>query len=141
MALDMDKLNAFVGQFVGDLGATVHAGMVVIGERLGLYKALAAQPMTPPNLLPKLKPMNATCANGSPRRPPVDMSRMTTKPTSSVSPKNRLLLSPQKTARHICLELSNWHWDRLLPFHESLIHFAPALEWAGTNTMTMSFTD
>ena len=42
MAVDMDKLNAFVGQFVGDLGAAVHAGMVVIGERLGLYKALAA---------------------------------------------------------------------------------------------------
>src|SRR6202158_3240781 len=41
MALDMDKLNMFVGQFVGDLGAAVHTGMVVIGEKLGLYKALA----------------------------------------------------------------------------------------------------
>jgi len=29
----MDKLNAFVGQFVADLGAAVHTGMVVIGER------------------------------------------------------------------------------------------------------------
>ena len=36
MALDMDKLNMFVGQFVGDLGAAVHSGMVVIGEKLGL---------------------------------------------------------------------------------------------------------
>jgi SAM-dependent methyltransferase len=45
-ALDMDKLNAFVGQFVGDLGAAVHAGMVVIGEKLGLYKALATGAMT-----------------------------------------------------------------------------------------------
>jgi SAM-dependent methyltransferase len=42
----MDKLNAFVGQFVGDLGAAVHAGMVVIGEKLGLYKALATGAMT-----------------------------------------------------------------------------------------------
>jgi len=41
MALDMQKLDAFMGRFVGDLGATFHAGMVVIGERLGLYKALA----------------------------------------------------------------------------------------------------
>ena len=40
--IDMNKLNAFIGQFVGDLGAAVHAGMVVIGEKLGLYKALAA---------------------------------------------------------------------------------------------------
>ncbi len=46
MAIDMDKLNVFVGRFVGDLGAAVHAGMVVIGERLGLYKALATHPMT-----------------------------------------------------------------------------------------------
>jgi hypothetical protein len=35
-ALDMDKLNQFMGQFVTDLGATVHAGLVVIGEKLGL---------------------------------------------------------------------------------------------------------
>lgn len=46
MSLDMQKLDSFVGQFVGDLGATVHAGMVVIGEKLGLYKALAKGPMT-----------------------------------------------------------------------------------------------
>ena len=55
MAIDMDKLNAFVGQFVGDLGATVHAGMVVIGEKLGLYKALAAQPVTSAELASKTK--------------------------------------------------------------------------------------
>jgi SAM-dependent methyltransferase len=45
MAVNMDKLNVFVGQFVGDLGAAVHAGMVVIGEKLGLYKALAEGPL------------------------------------------------------------------------------------------------
>ncbi len=48
--VDMDKLNAFIGRFVGDLGAAVHAGMVVIGERLGLYKALANGPITPAEL-------------------------------------------------------------------------------------------
>ena len=55
MAVDMDKLNDFIGRFVGDLGAAVHAGMVVIGERLGLYKALAAQPMTSAELAAKTK--------------------------------------------------------------------------------------
>src|SRR5438046_2463994 len=49
-AIDMNKLNAFIGQFVTDLGAAVHAGMVVIGEKLGLYKALAAHPMAPAEL-------------------------------------------------------------------------------------------
>ena len=52
-ALDMDKLNAFIGQFVIDLGASVHAGMVVIGEKLGLYKALAKGPMTAAELAAK----------------------------------------------------------------------------------------
>ena len=31
----------FVGQFAGDLGATVAAGNVVLGDRLGLYRGLA----------------------------------------------------------------------------------------------------
>ena len=39
--IDLNKLNAFIGQFVIDLGTAVHTGMVVIGEKLGLYKALA----------------------------------------------------------------------------------------------------
>lgn len=53
MSVDMGKLNAFIGQFVGDLGAAVHAGMVVIGEKLGLYKALAVEPMTSAQLAAK----------------------------------------------------------------------------------------
>ena len=52
-ALDMNKLNAFIGQFVTDLGASVHAGMVVIGEKLGLYKALAVGPMSSAELAAK----------------------------------------------------------------------------------------
>ncbi len=53
MSIDMDKLNAFMGRFVGDLGAAVHAGMVVIGDKLGLYKALASEPMTSAELAAK----------------------------------------------------------------------------------------
>src|SRR5208282_218604 len=53
MALNTEKLNEFVGKFVMDLGAAVHAGMVVIGDRLGLYKALAGGPMTSAELAAK----------------------------------------------------------------------------------------
>lgn len=52
---DMDRLHAFLGRFVNDLGAAVHAGMVVIGENLGLYKALAERPMTVKELAAKTK--------------------------------------------------------------------------------------
>jgi len=44
MALDEGKLMEFVGKFVGDLGATMAAGSVVVGDRLGLYRALAQGP-------------------------------------------------------------------------------------------------
>jgi SAM-dependent methyltransferase len=46
MAIDTDKLMDFVGRFAGDLGATVAAGNVVLGDRLGLYRALATAPAT-----------------------------------------------------------------------------------------------
>lgn len=47
MAVDQDKLMDFLHRFVGDLGATIAAGNVVVGHRLRLYKALAAGPATP----------------------------------------------------------------------------------------------
>jgi SAM-dependent methyltransferase len=51
LAVDERKLNEFLGQFVQDLGATVQAGLVVIGHRLGLYRAMAgAGPLTPAEL-------------------------------------------------------------------------------------------
>ncbi|HVQ91426.1 MAG TPA: class I SAM-dependent methyltransferase [Mycobacteriales bacterium] len=46
MTVDQDTLMEFIGRFAGDLGATVAAGSVVIGDRLGLYRALAAGPAT-----------------------------------------------------------------------------------------------
>jgi 2-polyprenyl-3-methyl-5-hydroxy-6-metoxy-1,4-benzoquinol methylase len=47
MAIDQDKLTEFLNKFVGDLGATMAAGNVLVGDRLGLYRALAGQPMLP----------------------------------------------------------------------------------------------
>ena len=46
-AIDEAKLNEFVGKFVGDLGAVMHAATVLIGDKLGLYKAMAdGEPLT-----------------------------------------------------------------------------------------------
>jgi ubiquinone/menaquinone biosynthesis C-methylase UbiE len=50
MAIDDDKLHAFLGKFVTDLGATAAAANVVIGHNLGLYKALAGSPATAEDL-------------------------------------------------------------------------------------------
>ena len=46
MAIDAPRLNAFVGEFVRDLGAVMRAATVVIRGRLGLYEALARGAMT-----------------------------------------------------------------------------------------------
>jgi ubiquinone/menaquinone biosynthesis C-methylase UbiE len=40
--VDQDALTELIGRFAGDLGATLAAGSVVVGHRLGLYAALAA---------------------------------------------------------------------------------------------------
>jgi SAM-dependent methyltransferase len=50
MTVDQDKLNELVGRFVTDLGATIAAGGVVVGHKLGLYRGLADQPSTAQSL-------------------------------------------------------------------------------------------
>jgi 2-polyprenyl-3-methyl-5-hydroxy-6-metoxy-1,4-benzoquinol methylase len=39
--LDESKLNAFMGKAVGDIGAAMHATLIVVGDKLGLYKAMS----------------------------------------------------------------------------------------------------
>lgn len=48
--MDDGRLTEFLQRLVGDLGATVAAGNVVAGARLGLYRALALQPLQPDEL-------------------------------------------------------------------------------------------
>ncbi len=50
-ALDPDKLMAFVFRAVGEVGATLNTALVVMGDKLGLYRALAGSgPLTPSEL-------------------------------------------------------------------------------------------
>jgi len=53
---DPEKLNAFLGKLVGDLGASAGAALVLLGDRLGIYKAMAdGKPVTPEDLAEKTK--------------------------------------------------------------------------------------
>jgi hypothetical protein len=45
--IDPQKLEAVMGQAVLDLGAAISAPLFVIGDRLGLYKAMAAAVFDP----------------------------------------------------------------------------------------------
>jgi SAM-dependent methyltransferase len=40
-ALDNERLGAFMNKAVSDLGAALHAALIVIGDKIGLYKAMA----------------------------------------------------------------------------------------------------
>jgi len=52
--LDKEKLDEFLGKVVNDLGAAFNAALVVLGDRLGLYRALASSgPTTPDELARK----------------------------------------------------------------------------------------
>ncbi|ADV82939.1 class I SAM-dependent methyltransferase [Terriglobus saanensis] len=53
MAIDQVKLEAFMGNFVHDFGAVMHAATVVVGDKLGLYKALTDGPLSADGLAKK----------------------------------------------------------------------------------------
>ncbi len=45
MAIDEAKLNEMIGKVITDIGATFHAPLVLIGEKLGLFKQLVSGKM------------------------------------------------------------------------------------------------
>ncbi len=70
---DPAKLDAFMGKAVMDMGAAMHATLIVIGDKLGLYKAMAgAGPLTSAELAAKTNTseryvrewLNANAASG-----------------------------------------------------------------------------
>jgi SAM-dependent methyltransferase len=53
MAVDEEKLASFLGMAVGDLGASISAVLMLIGDELGLYSALAGHRMSAEELAKK----------------------------------------------------------------------------------------
>jgi len=45
-AIDEERLNALIGQLLGDYGATISSALVLLGDRLGLYEQLAKGSLT-----------------------------------------------------------------------------------------------
>src|ERR1700726_1367608 len=43
MDANPDRLNSFMGKMLGDFGAAMNASLMLIGDKLGLYKRLAAE--------------------------------------------------------------------------------------------------
>ena len=50
MNLDMTKLEPLLGTVVNELGAASNAALVILGDKLGLFRALSERAMTPSQL-------------------------------------------------------------------------------------------
>jgi hypothetical protein len=75
-AVDTARRQAFMDKMVGDMSAAMSGALVLIGDKLGLYRSLAADgPATSAELAERTE--TAERANGSPPRPPPDTSRTT----------------------------------------------------------------
>ncbi|MDB4971016.1 MAG: Methyltransferase type 11 [Myxococcales bacterium] len=60
--VDMGKLELFLNKVVGDVGAALSAALVVVGDRLGLYKALAKDgPLTSAELAKRTETAERYC--------------------------------------------------------------------------------
>ena len=89
-AVDENRLNALLGRVIGDLGATTAAGNVVVGHRLGLYRALADGPGDRPTSSPTApRPTPATSPSGCTAR-----RRAATSSTTAAT--GRFSLSPEQ---------------------------------------------
>src|SRR4051812_11233983 len=91
--LDLAKLEAFVFRAVDEVGATLNTALVVMGDRLGLYRALAgAGPLTPGELAERTSTteryvrewLNAQAAGGYVEYDP-DTGRYTLPPEQAVA--------------------------------------------------------
>jgi ubiquinone/menaquinone biosynthesis C-methylase UbiE len=55
MNLDMTKLEPLLGTVVNELGAASNAALVILGDKLGLFRALSERAMTPSQLAGKTR--------------------------------------------------------------------------------------
>ena len=85
-AIDQARLDEFMGRFVGDLGAALSAALVVIGDRLGLYRAMAdGEPVTASELAERTGTDERYVREWLSNRPPAAMSAMSRSASSSFS--------------------------------------------------------
>ena len=106
--LDPEQLMAFVFRAVGEVGATLNTALVVMGDKLGLYRALAgAGPLTSGELAQRTGVSERYVVSGStPRQPGDSLSMTRTLLVTHCRPSKRPP-SPTSRAQHFCPGSSN----------------------------------
>jgi hypothetical protein len=99
-SLDSEALNKLLGQMVNDLGAAVNGALIVLGDRLGIYAALAdSGPATRKNLPKRRSFTNANSGSGLALRRLPAMSAMTEQKKHFILRLNRLRCLPIRPVR------------------------------------------
>jgi 2-polyprenyl-3-methyl-5-hydroxy-6-metoxy-1,4-benzoquinol methylase len=135
--IDPDRLNALLGQAIIEFGATVNAALAVIGDRLGLYRALAQDgPLTHAELAERTGTaeryvrewLGAQAASGY-----VDYNPDNGGYALSPSRQRRLRTS---RARRSSAAASRWRSAQPLASSGSRTRSSPGRAWGGTSTAT-----
>ena len=101
--VDPAKLEAFMGQAVTDMGAVISAPLFVIGERLGLYKAMAGGgPMSSTEMRRKPASRSAQFASGCETRRRAATSATTPTATPTSCRRSRQWRWPTRRAPSTC---------------------------------------
>lgn len=105
--MDEARLNDFMGKLVNDMGGAAMLANVILGEELGLYRAMAdSQPVTPKHSPRRPAATPACCVNGSaPTPPPVTWNTAT---ASSACPKSKPWRWRSKIHRSMWPAVSAW---------------------------------
>ena len=141
-AVNETKLHEFMMKAVGEMGAAMNTALIVIGDKLGLYKAMAgAGPITSAELASKTGTteryvrewLSAQAAGGF-----VTYDAATRKFTRCPpSKRSRWLM---KAARCFCPAFFRPWKPRSRAFRKSPTHSRPAKALAGTNTTPASLS-
>src|SRR5580658_8119773 len=141
MAINADKLNEFLGRAVVDFGATFNAALVRIGDKLGLYKGLAAGgPQTAAELAKRTGTaeryvrewLSAQAAGGYVTYDPAAQKfHLSEEQAFAMADDNSPAFMPAPF---------KWRSRRSRPRNFSPKGSRPAREWAGTNTMPNSLS-
>ena len=131
MPVNTDRLNEFLGRFVNDLGAAVHAGMVVIRDRLGLYKALVQKPMIAAELAKQTKTDERYVREWAASQAAGGYLTYAPKTQQFGMTEEQVLTWQGRMVPRTCPARSNSRWDRSQHFHGSQKRFGPGPEWGG----------
>ena len=141
-AINETKLHEFMMKAVGEMGAAMNTALILIGDKLGLYKAMAgAGPMTSAELAAKtehdrtLRPRMAFRAG---RRRIRHIRRR--RPHSSHCLPSKRWRWLMKTAPCFCPAFFRPWKPRSRAFRKSPPHSRPAKELAGTSTTPASLS-